>query len=237
MTHSPAIRALTPRLALKDAADTMDRKACALDLKAAPAEDGTFEGYASVFGVVDQGYDVVERGAFVKSLARRKPKMLWQHEMDKPIGVWDEVREDERGLYVKGRLLTDVAKGREALALLKAGALDSMSIGYRTVEATIEQGDRMIRKLLEVDLFEISIVTFPMLPDAKVTGVKSITTERDFEQFLRDAGFSKSEAVAVTLHGFKGLAKRRDAGEDKADDEGLSSLLSKLNTLKDKFHG
>lgn len=237
MTHSPAIRALTPRLALKDAADTMDRKACALDLKAAPAEDGTFEGYASVFGVVDQGYDVVERGAFVKSLARRKPKMLWQHEMDKPIGVWDEVREDERGLYVKGRLLTDVAKGREALALLKAGALDSMSIGYRTVEATMEQGDRMIRKLLEVDLFEISIVTFPMLPDAKVTGVKSITTERDFEQFLRDAGFSKSEAVAVTLHGFKGLAKRRDAGEDKADDEGLSSLLSKLNTLKDKFHG
>lgn len=237
MTHSPAIRALTPRLALKDAADTMDRKACALDLKAAPAEDGTFEGYASVFGVVDQGYDVVERGAFVKSLARRKPKMLWQHEMDKPIGVWDEVREDERGLYVKGRLLTDVSKGREALALLKAGALDSMSIGYRTVEATMEQGDRMIRKLLEVDLFEISIVTFPMLPDAKVTGVKSITTERDFEQFLRDAGFSKSEAVAVTLHGFKGLAKRRDAGEDKADDEGLSSLLSKLNTLKDKFHG
>jgi len=237
MTHSPAIRALTPRLALKDAADTMDRKACALDLKAAPAEDGTFEGYASVFGVVDQGYDVVERGAFVKSLARRKPKMLWQHEMDKPIGVWDEVREDERGLYVKGRLLTEVAKGREALALLKAGAIDSMSIGYRTVEATMEQGDRMIRKLLEVDLFEISIVTFPMLPDAKVTGVKSITTERDFEQFLRDAGFSKSEAVAVTLHGFKGLAKRRDAGEDKADDEGLSSLLSKLNTLKDKFHG
>lgn len=236
MTHSPAIRALTPRLALKDAADTMDRKACALDLKAAPAEDGTFEGYASVFGVVDQGYDVVERGAFVKSLAKRKPKMLWQHEMDKPIGVWDEVREDERGLYVKGRLLTDVAKGREALALLKAGALDSMSIGYRTVEATMEQGDRMIRKLLEVDLFEISIVTFPMLPDAKVTGVKSITTERDFERFLRDAGFSKSEATAITLHGFKGLTKRRDAGEEKAD-EGLSSLLSKLNTLKDKFHG
>ena len=101
----------------------------------------------------------------------------------------------------------------------------------------ITQPYRMIRKLLEVDLFEISIVTFPMLPDAKVTGVKSITTERDFEQFLRDAGFSKSEAVAVTLHGFKGLAKRRDAGEDKADDEGLSSLLSKLNTLKDKFHG
>lgn len=236
MTHSPAIRALTPRLALKDAADTMDRKACALDLKAAPAEDGTFEGYASVFGVVDQGMDVVERGAFVKSLARRKPKMLWQHEMDKPIGVWDEVREDERGLYVKGRLLTDVSKGREALALLKAGALDSMSIGYRTVESTMEPGERMIRKLLEVDLFEISIVTFPMLPDAKVTGVKSITTERDFEQFLRDAGYSKSEATAITLHGFKGLTKRRDAGEEKAD-EGLSTLLSKLTTLKDKFHG
>ncbi len=236
MTHSPAIRALTPRLALKDAADTMDRKACALDLKAAPAEDGTFEGYASVFGVVDQGMDVVERGAFVKSLARRKPKMLWQHEMDKPIGVWDEVREDERGLYVKGRLLTDVSKGREALALLKAGALDSMSIGYRTVEATMEQGDRMIRKLLEVDLFEISIVTFPMLPDAKVTGVKSITTERDFERFLRDAGYSRSEAKAITAHGFKAILKQRDADEEQAQTDGLTALLQKLNSLKESLN-
>ena len=237
MTHSPAIRAITPRLALKEAADTsMDRKAFALDLKREPDQDGIFEGYASVFGVVDQGMDVVERGAFAKSLGRRKVKMLWQHETDKPIGVWEDIHEDERGLFVRGRILKEVDKGREAMALLKAGAIDSMSIGYRTIEA-MPEGDGRVRRLLEVDLFEISLVTFPMLPDAQVTGVKSIATERDFERFLRDAGFSKSEATAITLHGFKGLTKRRDAGEEKADDEGLSSLLSKLTTLKDKFHG
>lgn len=235
MNTASASRAFTPRLALKDAAEPMLRKALALDLKAAPGEDGVFEGYASVFGVVDQGYDVVERGAFVKSLARRKPKMLWQHEMDKPIGVWDDVHEDERGLFVKGRLLTDVSKGKEALALLKAGAIDSMSIGYRTVEATTD-GERHIRKLLEVDLYEISLVTFPMLPDAKVTDVKSITNERDFERFLRDAGYSKSEATAITLHGFKGLTKRRDAGEERAEPEGLDALISKISKLKDSLH-
>ncbi len=210
-------------------------KSLPLTLKREPDQDGVFEGYASVFGVVDQGMDVVERGAFTKSLGARKVKMLWQHDMSQPIGVWDEIYEDERGLFVRGRLLKEVEKGREAMALLRAGALDSMSIGYRTIEASME-GDGRVRKLHEIDLFEISLVTFPMLPDAKVTNVKSITTERDFERFLRDAGYSRKEAVALTLHGFKALLKQRDAGEEVAVTEGLDTLTEKLTKLKGVFN-
>lgn len=213
----------------------IQHKSVSLTLKKEPDQDGVFEGYASVFGIVDQGMDVVERGAFRKTLGARKIKMLWQHDMSQPIGVWDEVYEDERGLFVRGRLLKEVEKGREAMALLRAGAIDSMSIGYRTIEATSE-GDGRVRKLLEVDLFEISLVTFPMLPDAKVTNVKSISTERDFERFLRDAGYSRKEAVALTLHGFKALLKQRDAGEEVAVTEGLDTLTAKLTKLKGVFN-
>jgi hypothetical protein len=213
----------------------MQRFNVALEIKREPDEDGIFEGYASVFGVVDQGMDVVERGAFAKSLGSgRKVKMLWQHNMAEPIGIWDEIREDERGLYVKGRLLKDVQKGREAMALLKAGAIDSMSIGYRTIEAVPEANGR-VRKLTEVDLFEVSLVTFPMLPDAKVTAVKSITTEREFEAFLRDAGYSRKEAAAITSHGFKAIANQRDADDEASS--GLSALLSQLSKLKETING
>lgn len=209
-------------------------KSLPLELKREPDTDGSFEGYASVFGIVDQGMDVVERGAFMKSLGRRKVKMLWQHETDSPIGVWDEIVEDERGLYVKGRLLKEVDKGREAMALLRAGAIDSMSIGYRTIEA-VPEGDGRVRKLTEIDLFEISLVTFPMLPDAKVTAIKSIETERDFEKWLRDAGYSRSEAKALTLHGFKGLRNQRDA-DNEAATEDARILLEKIRQLKEMIH-
>jgi HK97 family phage prohead protease len=215
--------------------ESIQHKNVSLTLKREPDNDGVFEGYASVFGVVDQGMDVVERGAFRKSLGSRKVKMLWQHDMSQPIGVWDDIYEDERGLFVRGRLLKEVEKGREAMALLRAGAIDSMSIGYRTMEA-IPEGDGRVRKLMEVDLFEISLVTFPMLPDAKVTNVKSITTERDFERFLRDAGYSRKEAVALTLHGFKALQRQRDAGDEEAVTEGVDALLQSLSKLKESLH-
>ncbi len=210
-------------------------KAAAFEIKKEPDQDGAFEGYASVFGVVDQGLDVVERGAFAKSLGSgRKVKMLWQHDQHKVIGVWDEVKEDERGLFVSGRLLKGVAQAEEAMVLMRNGAIDSMSIGYRTIEAIPEGGGR-IRKLTEVELHEISLVTFPMLPDAKVTAMKSATTEREFEAFLRDAGYSRKEATAITLHGFKGLTGLRDAGSDDGD-EGVKALLQSLETLKGAFH-
>jgi uncharacterized protein len=213
----------------------LEQKRAAFEIKKEPDQDGLFEGYASVFGIVDQGMDVVERGAFGKSLGSgRKVKMLWQHDPQKVIGVWDEIAEDERGLYVKGRLLKGVAQAEEAMVLMRAGALDSMSIGYRTVEA-VPEGNGRIRKLMEVELHEVSLVTFPMLPDAKVTAVKSVTTEREFEAFLRDAGYSRKEATAIALHGFKGLTGLRDAGSDEGD-EGVKALLQSLEKLKGAFH-
>jgi HK97 family phage prohead protease len=215
----------------------MQTKNAAFELKREPDADGSFEGYASVFGVVDQGMDVVERGAFVKSIGSgRKVKMLWQHDQAQPIGVWDEIKEDERGLFVKGRLLKDVRRGSEAMALLRAGALDSMSIGYRTVTAANE-GNGSVRKLMEVDLFEISLVTFPMLPEAQVTAMKSIQTERHFEKFLRDAGYSKKEAVAITLHGFKAYAAQRDAVEDDGQSgEALRDLMDRITKLGNQIN-
>jgi len=141
--------------------------------KAGPAlvEGMKVEGYASLFGAPDKGGDVVERGAYTRSLHRLegrggRVKMLWQHDPAQPIGVWDTVREDDRGLWVKGRILRDVARGREAAALIEAGAIDGLSIGYRTLRAA--KNDKGGRLLSELELWEVSLVTFPMLPDARV---------------------------------------------------------------------
>jgi uncharacterized protein len=134
--------------------------------------DGTLvEGYASVFGARDQGGDVVLAGAYAASLQRlaaagRRVKMLWQHDPAQPIGVWDEVREDARGPVGQGPHPDRVASGREAAALLAAGAIDGLSIGYRTVRA--ERDGKGRRLLSELELWEVSLVTFPMLPEARV---------------------------------------------------------------------
>jgi uncharacterized protein len=130
------------------------------------------EGYASLFGQRDQGGDTVQAGAYgasLKALAAqgRRVKMLWQHDPGQPIGVWEEVREDAKGLYVKGRILTEVERGREAAALLSAGAIDGLSIGYRTLRA--ERDAKGQRLLAEVELWEVSLVTFPMLAEARVS--------------------------------------------------------------------
>ena len=213
----------------------MDIKSLSIpfELKREPDQDGTFEGYASVFDIVDNGLDVVNRGAFTKSLDRRKPKLLWQHDMAQPIGVWDEIKEDERGLHVKGRISKDVQKGAEAMALLKMGAIDSMSIGYRTVQA-VKEGNGSVRRLVELDLFEVSLVTIPMLDAATVTDVKSIKTVREFEKALRDAGFSQREAKAIAADGFKGLAEHRDDVEDEPEtgfDDDTLNLLRQLQEI------
>lgn len=214
----------------------MDRSNYGFELKREPDADGSFEGYASMFGNVDRTMDIVERGAFAKSLGSgRKIKMLWQHDMSQPIGVWDEISEDERGLFVKGRLLKDVRKGAEAMALLRAGAIDSMSIGYRTIEAVPEAGGR-VRKLVEVELHEISLVTFPANERATVTDVKSITTERDFEGYLREAGWSRKEAAAIALHGFKAITGQRDAVADDARKAEAQAFFQQIRQLQEKFN-
>jgi uncharacterized protein len=188
-------------------------KFTALDLKAVEA-DGTFSGYASLFNVEDLGRDIVLPGAFRDSLAARGPagiKMLFQHRPEEPIGVWEQLKEDARGLYAKGRLMLDVARARETLSLMRAGALDGLSIGFRAVVGHRDNKSG-VRRLGKVDLWEISVVTFPLLPDARVAHVKArpfagrLPTEREFERWLtQDAGLSRSQARGVLRHGFKGL--------------------------------
>jgi HK97 family phage prohead protease len=138
--------------------------------------DGTFFGYASLFNETDLNRDRVMPGAFQKSIAKRGAagiRMLFQHDPAAPIGVWTEMREDSRGLFVHGRLMSDVAKGREVLALMRAGAIDGLSIGFRTVRGRTDAKSG-VRQLIEVDLWEVSVVTFPMLPGARVGGVKQV---------------------------------------------------------------
>jgi HK97 family phage prohead protease len=136
--------------------------------------DGSVEGYASLFGEVDQSRDMVMPGAFAQTLklrgVRRIP-MLFQHDPAEPIGIWLDLHEDWRGLRVRGKLVPDVRRARELLALLREGAADGLSIGFKTVKARLDPKTR-IRRLDQVDLWEISIVTFPLLPGARVRAVK-----------------------------------------------------------------
>ena len=161
---------------------------------------GTFEGYGSVFGNKDLGNDVIERGAFIKSLKRRKPqnvKLLYQHKSDMPIGVFDEIREDDHGLVVKGRLALKTQAGAEAYELLKMGALDGLSIGFRVNPKEVSYDKRGNKRIIkEVDLMEVSLVTFPMNPQATVRSVKGEEISiREWENGMRDAfSLSRSEA-------------------------------------------
>lgn len=146
----------------------LETKFCQFETVGSVGDDAGIAGYASLFGSKDQGGDRVEKGAFAASLARWKSvKMLWQHDPAQPIGVWDEIREDGQGLFVKGRLLTEVQAGREAFVLLKAGAIDGLSIGYRALRS--EKAADGGRILHEIELWEVSLVTFPMLREARVS--------------------------------------------------------------------
>lgn len=153
-------------------------------------EGARIEGYASLFDAADRGGDIVGKGAYARSLASfaqdgRKVKMLWQHDPAQPIGVWDDVTEDGRGLWVKGRILESTQKGREATALIEAGAIDGLSIGYRTVKST--KNDKGQRLLTELELWEVSLVTFPMLPSARVAAKAEDRAEAELMRELAAA--------------------------------------------------
>ncbi len=194
---------------MKDALDNLEQTLeIESDLKAyMPNDDddedkeyGVFEGYGSVFGNKDLGNDVIETGAFAKTLKRKKPnqvKLLYQHKSDMPIGVFDEIREDEKGLYVKGRLALQTQAGKEAYELLKMGALDGLSIGFRVNPKEVSYDNRANKRIIkEVELMEVSLVTFPMNPKATVMSVKGEEiTIREWENGMRDAfALSRSEA-------------------------------------------
>jgi HK97 family phage prohead protease len=141
--------------------------------------DGTVEGYASLFGEIDQARDMVMPGAFANTLRQRGVRripMLFQHDPAEPIGIWFELVEDTHGLRARGKLIPDVQRSREVLALVRAGAIDGLSIGFRTVKGRVDPKTR-VRKLIEVDLWEISIVTFPLLAGARVRAVKGARQE------------------------------------------------------------
>ncbi|MBT9495365.1 MAG: HK97 family phage prohead protease [Paucibacter sp.] len=209
----------------------------ALELKAT-SDDGSIEGYGSVFNVADDYDDVVAAGAFAASLKAHKsagtiPAMLWQHDADDPIGVWTSMVEDAKGLRVSGKLCLDTVRGKEAHALLKMGALNGLSIGFVSKQWAYDR-DTEIRTLTEVDLWEVSLVTFQANKKATVTNVKAAPEElaapKDAERALRDAGFSKAEAKTFVSLVMRMGEDRRDAANSTAQVlKAADRLLSSLN--------
>lgn len=212
-------------------------------------EDGTFEGYGSVFGNLDSYREIVAPGAFAKSLkaiaASGDPlPALWQHDSAQPIGGYDLLAEDARGLKVKGWLLKEeIPLAAQAYALMKRRVVKGLSIGYYVMDSSYNEKE-FIRTLTELELVEISIVTFPANPEAQVDAVKSIEmmlkTGRlpslpEFERFLREAGFSNTQAKAVAGHGLSKLIDQREAGggEAVANVKQALSAFSITNLLKD----
>lgn len=177
----------------------LETKYTALSALTETGEIGRIRGYASRFGEPDQSGDVVAPGAFAKSLTRlkeagRSVKFLWQHDPTKPIGIWSDVRENKTGLWVAGEVLTDVQLGQEAALLMKAGAIDGLSIGYRVVKSqpNKETGGRT---LLEIDLWEVSLVTFPMLPEARAQA-SAPDPEAEIARALSEALFDARSALS-----------------------------------------
>lgn len=207
------------------------------------SKDGTFEGYGSIFGNVDSYGEKVMPGAFVASLAKHRREgssvlMLWQHNPSEPIGIWEDLAEDSKGLWGKGRLILEVQKARETHALMKAKAIGGLSIGYREVKVTPEGN---VRNLEELDLREISPVSFPANRRARIEAVKSERMDefarrlrdgdpmpiKEFEDILREAGVPKSMAMAIASRGYAKAIRSESEGE-KAND-GAAFLRAMLS--------
>jgi hypothetical protein len=177
--------------------------------------DGKITGYGSVWDVVDAYSERVIKGAFSQSLAEHTargtmPKMLWQHQGDRPIGRWEKMKEDGRGLYIEGRLNLKTTSGRDAYEHLISGDVDAFSIGYR--EKKVTPGS--IRDLLELDLQEVSVVTFPANREALTETIKSLQSK--IVDILRQGGLSKQAAQLVAAGGWKALSKESEFDSDAA---------------------
>lgn len=221
------------------AAGQRETRSFSLSLKAV-GTDGTVEGYGSVFGVRDNYDDVIAAGAFLESLKAHKaagtmPAMLWQHEADDPIGIWTEMGEDSTGLRIKGQLCLETSQGKEAYALLKMGAINGLSIGFMSVPGTSVYKDDGVRVLNQIDLWEVSLVTFPANESARVTNVKSssfkeLKTIRQAEQALRDAGLPADAAKALIAEVKRIALDERDAHGAAAAMKAAERLLTSLSS-------
>jgi len=198
---------------------------------------GTFAGYGSVYGVLDEGDDIASPGSFAGSLAAlasksQMPALLWQHKASEPIGAYTAVKEDPLGLYVEGKLALKTQRGAEAYELMQMKAISGLSIGYITKDFDYD-AKTGIRTIKSADLYEISLVTFPMNDSARVSAVKSISEISDLtsaENYLRDAGgLSRREAKAF-ISTLKALSLR-NAGDDSAELKAITSLLEKRRAL------
>lgn len=206
---------------------------CYLEIKSL-GDDGRIEGHAAVFGNVDLGLDRIERGAFRESLRHlKKIPMLWQHDTRVPIGVWDDMAEDKRGLRVSGDINLETQAGREARSLAKQGAVTGLSIGYIPRDFHFEDEVRVLKR---VDVLETSLVTFPMNPEARVAGIKHASLA-DFERELREMGLSRTAAEAISKGGyaeFKRLVGSLSQGESK---DSPSELVQRIARIKRMFQG
>lgn len=206
-----------------------------LELRFAAGDDetkvGAISGYGSVFGNVDAYGSVIERGAFVQSLKKRKPLMLWAHNTSEPVGAWTAAEEDAHGLRLHGTLNLETQRGREALSLLKQGALNGLSVGFCAPENGVEV-DRQtgIVTYRECDLYEVSIVAIPANDKARISDVRSIQTPRQFEALLTDLGFAKKAATALAARGWGGL--NPDAGGAYALSEHVRNLTANLKSKR-----
>lgn len=222
----------------RDPVGQRETRAFALTVKAA-GDDGSIEGYGSAFGVRDNYDDVIAAGAFAESLKAHKaegtmPAMLWQHDSDEPIGVWTSMTEDEKGLKVVGKLALDTVRGKEAHALLKMGALNGLSIGFVSKQWAYDR-ESEVRTLTEIELWEVSLVTFPANQKARITNVKSadeIKTPKDIERILREAGISRAYATTLVSCAMQMGEARRDAAESTAKAMNAADRL--LTSLRKK---
>jgi len=216
----------------------LDFKSIDFELKADEEQEGVFTGYGSVFGNKDLGGDVIAKGAFDKTLdSGRMPKMLWQHDPSQPIGVWKSMSVDERGLKATGQLLLDIPQAKTVHSLLKAQAIDGLSIGYQTKDYEIAgKGEDRHRVLKEVDLWELSVVTFPMNPEANVTDAKQhLNSPREVEQLLRKCGVPGAFAKLVALYGYDEAMNRLN-GHREGDDELKANFLETIKKLKENIN-
>lgn len=216
----------------RDISTPILRLAPPVEVKLAGAQEGLIEGIASPYGGEPDTFgDVIARGAYRTTIDEHRasgsmPAMLWSHDMSHPVGRWLDMREDDRGLHVRGQMNLESERGREAFAHLKARDVTGLSIGFRLPEDGYQYRSDGSRLLTKIDLVEISVVAVPAARAARVTQVKSfddVQNQRELEQWLRDgAGLSRRAAKAVAARGWSGLS-----GED--DDRAVAEILRRVD--------